>query len=202
MRVIPLTGEMSAKQTKGCLFSEKKCPRKRTKGTAAVSGWHAVGVTGGVFLVRPQANKVRPYRIAIYHLVMQILRNDTEVVPYGRCTAVVCADFYTCTGGRGNPPLRVAFHRWACEKSDRARAHNARPYGLRFAPTRFAQPSYQEKTQTTPRLMQDVVVAYFSAAFACSVSAVKAAGSAIAISESILRLRSMPAFFRPLMNEE
>lgn len=113
-----------------------------------------------------------------------------------------CANLQGCSGGRGNPPLRVAFHRWACEKSDRARAHNARPYGLRFAPTRFAQPSYQEKTQTTPRLMQDVVVAYFSAAFACSVSAVKAAGSAIAISESILRLRSMPAFFRPLMNEE
>ena len=40
------------------------------------------------------------------------------------------------------------------------------------------------------------------ASFAFSVRAVNAAGSAIAISESIFLLRSIPAFLRPLMNVE
>ena len=47
-----------------------------------------------------------------------------------------------------------------------------------------------------------VVRNYLSATFACSVSAVNAAGSAIAISESIFRLRSIPAFLRPFINVE
>ena len=51
-------------------------------------------------------------------------------------------------------------------------------------------------------LCQSIANAYFSAAFACSVRAVNAAGSEMAISESIFRLRSMPAFLRPLMNVE
>lgn len=43
---------------------------------------------------------------------------------------------------------------------------------------------------------------YFRAAFAFSASTAKAAGSEIASSESILRLISMPATFRPLMSLE
>jgi galacturonosyltransferase len=47
-----------------------------------------------------------------------------------------------------------------------------------------------------------IIQAYLSAALACSVRAVKAAGSAIAISESIFLLRVMPALLRPFMNVE
>ena len=43
---------------------------------------------------------------------------------------------------------------------------------------------------------------YLSAAFACSVKLVNAAGSAIAISESIFLLRVMSAFLRPFINVE
>src|SRR5450759_3731169 len=42
--------------------------------------------------------------------------------------------------------------------------------------------------------------AVFGAARACSTSFEKAAASVVAMSESTLRLSSMPAFFRPLMN--
>ena len=44
--------------------------------------------------------------------------------------------------------------------------------------------------------------AFYRAALAFSVRAVKAAASLIANSESILRFRLMPAFFRPFMNWE
>ena len=47
-----------------------------------------------------------------------------------------------------------------------------------------------------------VVQDYFSASFAWSVSAVNAAGSAMAISESIFLFRVTPAFLRPFMNVE
>ena len=48
-----------------------------TEGTAAVSGWHAAGVTGGVFLVRPRANTVRPYEVC--------------ALPVGLCKIQLCS---------------------------------------------------------------------------------------------------------------
>ena len=46
------------------------------------------------------------------------------------------------------------------------------------------------------------LVSYFAAFFARSQSVVKAAGSWIAVSESILRFMSRPASFRPCINVE
>ena len=60
------------------------------------------------------------------------------------------------------------------------------------------------KTRTVSALRQsrNVKNNYLRAAFAVSVRAVNAAGSAIAISESIFLLRVTPAFLRPFMKVE
>ena len=56
------------------------------------------------------------------------------------------------------------------------------------------------KKRTATAVRFDLLfVRSYRAALAFSTRAVKAAGSAIAISDSILRFSSMPAFFRPFM---
>ena len=107
----------------------------------------------------------------------------------------------SCCGAR-NPSLAV-------RSQDFDRCHSfllavSAPGGARKRP-RFGYPrilfSIERASGYKPEALIGLV-SYFAAFFARSQSVVKAAGSWIAVSESILRFMSRPASFRPCINVE
>ena len=66
----------------------------------------------------------------------------------------------------------------------------------------FTLPSSLFHKKILPGTGEDFFMKTYCAFFARSQRAVKAAGSWMAVSESILRFISIPAFFRPYMNLE